>query len=66
VPDAVRYLPERRAEFMAQCERALVSHGRAFVRVSGDWTTRLETAVRAVDALLARSHDEVTRARGTG
>lgn len=54
VPDPVRYLPERRAEFMAACRQALAAEGATYVEVRGDWETRWETARGAVEALLER------------
>jgi HTH-type transcriptional regulator, transcriptional repressor of NAD biosynthesis genes len=52
VADVVRYLPDERESFMRRSIDALDSHGRAYVRISGDWDTRFEAACRAVDALL--------------
>jgi HTH-type transcriptional regulator, transcriptional repressor of NAD biosynthesis genes len=53
VPDVVRYLPNERESFLERCIDALNAHQRAFVRISGSWEARFETACRAVDALLA-------------
>lgn len=52
VPDLVRYLPSERDAFMQRCVGALEGAGRRFVRLSGSWNQRLETAAAAIEALL--------------
>jgi nicotinamide riboside kinase len=52
-------MPHRREEFMTRCRRALEENGRPYVLLSGDWKTRFETAVTAIDRLLAAPLDEV-------
>lgn len=54
VADAVRYAPDRRAEFFEATKRELERRGRRFVVASGDWAARKNAAIDAVDALLAR------------
>ena len=51
VDDAVRYLPENRSDFLAECEQALTTRGRRFVRLSGTWEARMERAVDAVSGI---------------
>lgn len=52
VADSVRYLPEKRAEFLERCERALIEQGRSYLKISGGWERRFETARAAVESLL--------------
>ena len=52
VEDPVRYLPNDRHNFEERCEQELRRYGRRFVRISGDWEKRFETAVKAVEELL--------------
>lgn len=52
VDDAVRYLPNDRENFEAKCEEELKAHGRSYVKISGSWEHRFETAVQAVEELL--------------
>ena len=52
VPDVIRYLPHRRAEFLERCRNALTSRARPHVLLSGSWEQRMATARAAVDALL--------------
>ena len=54
VDDGTRFLPDDRRRFFERCERALVEGGRPYVVLRGDWATRWETALRAVDRVLAR------------
>ena len=51
VDDGQRYFPDTgsRQRFFALCEAAQVAAGRPYVRLSGDWRARDETAVRAID-----------------
>jgi NadR type nicotinamide-nucleotide adenylyltransferase len=53
VSDGVRYLPNSRRAFHDRCLAALFAHDRPFVRVSGDWDARFQTAISAVDTLFA-------------
>lgn len=53
VEDPVRYLPNDRYNFERKCEESLHAYDRRFVKISGSWDERLETAVEAVEALLA-------------
>jgi NadR type nicotinamide-nucleotide adenylyltransferase len=50
-PDAVRYLPEDRADFAARCQRALRDAGRRYERVRGTGAARTDAARAAVRAL---------------
>ncbi|MFI5719794.1 AAA family ATPase [Nocardia sp. NPDC051750] len=52
VANPVRYLPEGGARFAARCRAAVTAAGRSTVVLSGDWDTRLTTAVEAVEQLL--------------
>lgn len=52
VQDGVRYLPEQRRSFFAACERALAERGRRVQVIRGDWATRRERAIAAVQRLL--------------
>lgn len=54
VDDGTRWYPGRRAEHMARIVEALERRGRSHVRISGDFDTRFQRAVRAVDETLAR------------
>jgi HTH-type transcriptional regulator, transcriptional repressor of NAD biosynthesis genes len=54
VRDPVRYLPENRTDFLAVCEQALRQRDRLYVKLSGDWEQRFQTACRAVTAILER------------
>ncbi|MFI5299499.1 MAG: AAA family ATPase, partial [Polyangiales bacterium] len=49
--DEIRYLPDNRGEFFDRCERALVSTGRRFIRIHGDWDERFARALEAVAAI---------------
>lgn len=51
VPDPVRYLPNARQAFFERAEAALGSCDRRYVRISGDWESRFQTAVSAVESL---------------
>ncbi len=53
VDDPVRYLPEDRHGFYAQCEAALRTHGRPHVKLSGTWDARWREAVEAVETVLS-------------
>jgi NadR type nicotinamide-nucleotide adenylyltransferase len=52
--DSQRYLPDpaERREFFDRCQKELDHRGDAYVRISGDWNGRFQTACRAVDGLL--------------
>jgi NadR type nicotinamide-nucleotide adenylyltransferase len=54
VRDGVRYFgdPQDRRKFHEACERELIKRGVNFVRVSGDGSQRLTTAIAAVEDLL--------------
>ena len=52
VADDVRYLPEERKSFLQRCEKELSKRGRPYIKLSGDWNHRFETAVEAVNKLL--------------
>jgi NadR type nicotinamide-nucleotide adenylyltransferase len=52
VADAVRYMPERRGEFLERCRRELDMRGRRYVLLSGTWGQRFAGAVRAVESVL--------------
>lgn len=52
VADAVRYLPNDRKNFLALCEKTLIKENRIFIKLSGDWDTRMSTAIEAIDKLL--------------
>lgn len=52
VEDIVRYLPDERRAFFDRCEAALASRNRPYVRISGSWEERFETARAAVERLL--------------
>lgn len=52
VEDCVRYLPNERETFLSACIAALEKQSRPYIRVSGGWDERFQTAVRAVDRLL--------------
>ncbi len=54
VDDGQRYLKHRRAEFMGHCIAFLEEDARPYVRLSGPWEEREETAARAVGTLLDR------------
>jgi HTH-type transcriptional regulator, transcriptional repressor of NAD biosynthesis genes len=43
---------EQRLDFLNCCEEALKAAGRKYVRISGQWTERLESAIKAVKAVL--------------
>ncbi len=53
VEDVIRYLPEERRSFFDRCEHELKSRGRPYVRISGTWDARFQTAVEAVQSLTA-------------
>jgi NadR type nicotinamide-nucleotide adenylyltransferase len=55
VPDPVRYLPNARQAFFERAEAALRASDRRYVRISGDWESRFQTAVSAVESLQAGS-----------
>jgi hypothetical protein len=57
VDDQQRDMPHRREEFMTRCRHELETHGRHYVVIRGDWKTRFQTAVDAIDKLLACSLD---------
>jgi NadR type nicotinamide-nucleotide adenylyltransferase len=57
VQDGQRYLGDRREEFMKRCTDALESRGRKYVRIRGSWADRLNQAVEAVEAILARPRE---------
>ncbi len=57
VDDGQRDLAHRREEFLERCRRALVSRGRPFVHLAGDWDTRFRTAVAAIEPLLGPPAD---------
>jgi NadR type nicotinamide-nucleotide adenylyltransferase len=52
VADSVRYLPEDRARFFGECQRALRAAGRNVVALRGNFERRFALARAAVDALL--------------
>ncbi len=52
VADGQRDMPHRREEFRERCRAALITHGRPFVEIRGDWDTRFRTAIAAIDRLL--------------
>ncbi len=52
VRDSVRYLPDDRTNFFRKCEEALQARGRRYIKVSGSWDQRFETAVRACSELM--------------
>ncbi len=49
VPDIVRYLPEDRVNFLAKCEAVLAQCGKPYVKISGSWDERWQTAVAACE-----------------
>lgn len=51
VKDDVRYLPEDRQNFLELCEQTLIKENRPYVKLSGDWETRLATAIKAIEGL---------------
>lgn len=53
VDDDVRYLPNDRLNFEQKCEEELRKAERPYVKISGDWDQRFNTAVRLVDDLLS-------------
>jgi NadR type nicotinamide-nucleotide adenylyltransferase len=55
VDDDQRFLggPAERQAFFSRCQEALEARQRPFVRISGDWRSRLAAAVAAVEALLS-------------
>lgn len=53
VADQVRYAPNDREGFLYRCESALRREQRPFVKLSGDWDRRMQTAVNAVEQLMA-------------
>ncbi|QDV47615.1 Trifunctional NAD biosynthesis/regulator protein NadR [Stieleria neptunia] len=55
VEDQVRYLPQDRTNFFQRCETELQAHQRRYVVLRGSWEERFQSAVQAVDALLART-----------
>jgi NadR type nicotinamide-nucleotide adenylyltransferase len=57
VSDGQRFFaePDRRRAFFDACEAALRSRGRRYVRIGGDWSARLDAAVRAVEAVVQES-----------
>lgn len=52
ITDQVRYLPQDRENFFERCEAALRRNGRPYVTIRGDWETRFDTAVAAIERLL--------------
>jgi HTH-type transcriptional repressor of NAD biosynthesis genes len=52
VEDQVRYLPTERNSFLKQCQDALESRGRAYLKLSGSWDERFQRAVEACSKLL--------------
>lgn len=52
VPDSVRYLPGMRQEFFERCQQALKDKGRRFVKLSGTYEERFQTARGAIEELL--------------
>lgn len=50
--DDLRDRPDQRMEMFNAFERALISHQKNYILLKGDKKTRLETAVKAIDALL--------------
>ena len=57
VDDQQRDMPHRREEFMTRCRHELETHGRPYVVIRGDWKTRFNAAVEAIDNLLTCSID---------
>lgn len=55
VQDIVRYLPKDREVFFKKCLTALESFNYPYVRLSGSWQNRFETACQAVEKLLSSS-----------
>jgi HTH-type transcriptional repressor of NAD biosynthesis genes len=55
VPDPVRYLPNARQAFFERAEAALRSGDRRTVRIGGDFETRFQAAVAAVESLQSGS-----------
>jgi NadR type nicotinamide-nucleotide adenylyltransferase len=55
VEDPLRYLPEDRQNFLDYCIKELEKRDRPYVRISGSWKQRLDTAIKAVENLLASS-----------
>lgn len=55
VKDPLRYLPEDRQNFLDCCIKELEKRDRPYVRISGSWEQRLDTAIKAVENLLASS-----------
>ena len=52
VADPVRYLPEDRSNFHALCEDTLKRKQRNYVKLSGSWEERFQTAVKAIEKLI--------------
>jgi len=52
VDDAQRHLPHKRREFWNLCRETLASRDRKWIEISGDWSTRLDTASQAVESLI--------------
>lgn len=50
--DEVRYLPNDRENFEQKCEEVLRDHDCCYLKISGDWEKRFESAVAAIDELL--------------
>ena len=53
VADPIRYLPEDRANFLELCENTLAKNGMNYVKLSGSWEERFETAVGAIETLIS-------------
>lgn len=52
VDDQTRYLPGEGEAFFVRCKEALVSSGRPFVEIRGDWRERFERAREAVRSVI--------------
>jgi len=52
VADPVRYLPNDRQNFLDLCEKTLIANGKNYIKVSGPWEQRTQTAINTVQALL--------------
>jgi NadR type nicotinamide-nucleotide adenylyltransferase len=52
VADGQRDMPHRREEFFELCRSALQAHQRPFITISGNWESRFQQAVQAIDAQL--------------
>lgn len=54
VADVHRYLPDNRADFMAQCRATLDKHAKLYHLLSGSWEDKFASACRIIDNLTAK------------